>query len=77
MREVQDLLGHSDLKITMRYAHLAPDHMRTAVASLDSILPPAATGAQPTLDNESEDDTGNAPQALVAARRQEAGGLLR
>jgi hypothetical protein len=32
------LLGHSDIAITMRYAHLAPDHLRAAAASLDGIL---------------------------------------
>jgi hypothetical protein len=31
-------LGHSDIKITMRYAHLAPDHLRAAVSSLDGVL---------------------------------------
>jgi integrase len=25
---LQRILGHSDLKVTMRYAHLAPDHLR-------------------------------------------------
>jgi integrase len=38
LREVKELLGHSDIQITMRYAHLAPDHLRAAVASLDGIL---------------------------------------
>jgi hypothetical protein len=38
---VKELLGHSDIQITMRYAHLAPDHLRAAVASLDGILSPA------------------------------------
>jgi integrase len=69
LREVQELLGHSDIKITMRYAHLAPDHLRAAVASLDTILPPAVVGAQPTLDDET--------QAVIAARRQETSGVLR
>jgi integrase len=41
LREVKELLGHSDIQITMRYAHLAPDHLRAAVASLDGILSPA------------------------------------
>lgn len=46
-REVKELLGHSDIAITMRYAHLAPDHLRAAVASLDGILtaPTPADGA--------------------------------
>jgi integrase len=38
LREVKEILGHSDIQITMRYAHLAPDHLRAAVASLDGIL---------------------------------------
>jgi integrase len=45
LREVKELLGHSDIQITMRYAHLAPDHLRAAVASLDGILSPDATEA--------------------------------
>jgi integrase len=47
LREVKELLGHSDIGITMRYAHLAPDHLRAAVASLDGILagPAPADGA--------------------------------
>jgi integrase len=38
LKEVKELLGHSDIAITLRYAHLAPDHLRAAVASLDGIL---------------------------------------
>ena len=29
---LQKILGHSDLKTTMRYAHMAPDHLEEAVA---------------------------------------------
>jgi integrase len=35
IRTVQELLGHKDIRMTMRYAHLAPDHMRNAVRVLD------------------------------------------
>ena len=37
IRTVQELLGHKDINMTMRYSHLAPDHMRKAVCVLDSI----------------------------------------
>jgi len=32
---VQRLMGHKDIKTTMRYAHLAPDHLRMGMAMLD------------------------------------------
>lgn len=37
IRTVQELLGHKDINMTMRYSHLAPDHMRKAVCVLDCI----------------------------------------
>lgn len=31
IRTVQELMGHSTIVMTMRYAHLSPDHLRNAV----------------------------------------------
>ncbi|WP_082054070.1 tyrosine-type recombinase/integrase [Methyloterricola oryzae] len=37
LTEVRDLLGHSTVKMTERYAHLAPENIRAAVAVLDGL----------------------------------------
>jgi site-specific recombinase XerD len=34
IRTVQELAGHKDIKMTMRYAHLAPAHKLAAVDRL-------------------------------------------
>ena len=35
LNTVRDLLGHKDLKMTLRYAHLAPQVTQRAVETLD------------------------------------------
>ena len=42
LKEVQELLGHESIAVTMRYAHLAPGRMREAVAVLDGDVPDGA-----------------------------------
>jgi integrase len=48
LKELQELLGHSSLAMTMRYAHLAPEHLRTAVSRLEGLtsVEPARDSAQ-------------------------------
>jgi site-specific recombinase XerD len=54
LKAVQELLGHADIKMTMRYAHLSPDARRDAVKLLDghgtiAALPPRAGEVKPQV----------------------------
>jgi len=37
IRAVAELLRHSDIRVTMRYAHLAPENVRAAVSVLEAV----------------------------------------
>ena len=39
IRTVQELLGHADITMTMRYAHLSPDHKRGAMEAMEKKFP--------------------------------------
>lgn len=40
LRTIAEILGHRDMRMTTRYAHLSPQHLREAMPTLDA--PPAA-----------------------------------
>ena len=49
LKELQELLGHASLTMTMRHAHLSPERRRTAVSRLDG-LTSGAVPAEVTSD---------------------------
>jgi len=39
IRTVAELMGHKKIQMTMRYAHLAPEHKLVAVERLKAYIP--------------------------------------
>ena len=39
LTDVTEILGHADLTMVLRYAHLSPAHLRSAVDRLDGLAP--------------------------------------
>ena len=37
IRTIQELMGHKDIKMTMRYSHPTPEHKKKAVKVLDGV----------------------------------------
>ena len=40
LRTVQQLMGHKDVKMTMRYSHLSPEYVQEAMERLDRLWTP-------------------------------------
>lgn len=43
-RAVMEVLGHTDPRMSVRYQHLAPGHLRAAMQALDTARASQATG---------------------------------
>lgn len=37
IKTIAELMGHKDIKMTMRYSHPTPEHKKRAVESLDEV----------------------------------------
>jgi integrase len=71
LHEVKDLLGHHSLAMVLRYAHLAPENLRSAVSRLDGVLTPSVESQHNgstsgvTRDDEGAPVTRNPSSSLV------------
>jgi integrase len=51
---VKELLGHKDIRMTMRYAHLSSDHKQAAVKKLEKVPAIFTTPPQTTREDPSQ-----------------------
>jgi integrase len=47
-RALQEILGHATLTMTMRYAHLAPEHLRSEITKTEKKEEPGTRRVEPT-----------------------------
>lgn len=52
LRTVQQVMGHKDIKMTMRYSHLSPEYVHEAIERLDKVW--TLFGHQPVNDNKAD-----------------------
>ncbi len=51
--DLKEILGHSDIKMTMRYAHLSPHHLHGSIVKVEGLAKVRRT-AHETAQNASE-----------------------
>ena len=51
LKEIQELLGHKSINMTMRYSHLSPEHKRNAVNLLNGLTDPAKKSMSQNVTN--------------------------
>ncbi len=65
IRTVQQLMGHKDIKMTMRYSHLSKAHLQEAVGKLDALWTPYGHQAGFSGESQKEGAKRNASVAKV------------
>ncbi|MFY9732623.1 MAG: tyrosine-type recombinase/integrase, partial [Candidatus Acidiferrales bacterium] len=65
LRTVQVLMGHRKIETTVRYSHLAPDHLTNAVNRLDKPVTAVAPTPQPSTGTKTDTPRSTPSQAFV------------
>src|SRR5262249_41333251 len=80
IRTVQELLGHADIRMTLRYSHLSPAHLLDAVEKLTEARTGTTTGTSAeVVDSEQQAPVAKRPSDQGnrrATRRNRTGDLL-
>ena len=74
LRTVAELMGHSSVQMTMRYAHLAPQHNRAAVDRLVSVSMLNRSAKKGEKSSQSENGV---VTKSVTGRKQVSSGVLK
>lgn len=65
LRTVAELMGHKTIQMTMRYAHLAPEHNLAAVEKLVSLTSYSAKSEEQSGDKAAD---ASGPELLISGR---------
>jgi len=66
LRTIQRLLGHKDLRMTMRYSYLAAEHLQQAVNRMDTVMGERLDGIE-RQEHSSETPYGHQDQVSIRA----------
>ena len=70
LQALKELLGHADLKMTLRYAHLSPAHKLDAVRRLERNQTGTTTGTSPRSESETPSTPADATARVVGEKRK-------
>ena len=65
LNDLKDLLGHADLTMTMRYAHVTPRHKRKVMENFETFLESENRGFIETPENPAEVSNASNPNSNV------------
>ncbi len=66
--DLKEILGHADIKMTMRYAHLSPHHLYGSITKVEGLARGRPGAPGPTMAHQMAQSGILNPQRLVSAR---------